>query len=544
MKVIKITKEWLFINGEKYEFLDQWIVKTKNIFVTNHFYNSERASGGGSIRFENNYDRFISFFDLNITKEDFLSGEQFKEEKNFILLKEDLDKYLEDAEHIFKNPPQDYIYFADGEEEDYETIKEKINEDLKEVVENHKSLKETFFEFKMFCQKDKYNLIYLRHENSREEVYKLLRKIAIPYFSYFSIFKIRKNEKTIFYLKLSLRSNITLKKLESSLKDLKISFDTIKQICASLNAGQNIILTGVPGSGKTHLATIFAEAGGGVDGYVLTTATSDWTTFDTIGGLMPKDNGELEFHEGKFLQAIKDNKWLIIDEINRADIDKSFGQLFTVLSGQDIELPYYIKNESNISMPIKIKTCDKCDSFYDSCDATYYIGKNWRIISTMNSYDKNALFDLSYAFMRRFMIIEVDVPKKFDFINKLENEFGEVLYNKFTKDYKDKLEKLYSINKKPDINRKLGPAIFLDILKYLYYRLDLEGHEGLNENGEYKYNNQIFSEALIAYMVPQFEGLHSTQRHLVVDFIKNDVFTEEDSDLVIKKLNEMKSYFS
>ena len=62
MVVIKITKEWIFINGEKYEFLDQWIVRTKNIFVKNHFYNSENASGGGSIRFGNNYDRFISFF--------------------------------------------------------------------------------------------------------------------------------------------------------------------------------------------------------------------------------------------------------------------------------------------------------------------------------------------------------------------------------------------------------------------------------------------------------------------------------------------------
>lgn len=545
MVVIKITKEWIFINGEKYEFLDQWIVRTKNIFVKNHFFNSENASGGGSIRFEKNYDRFISFFDLDVAKEDFLSEKQFEEGKEFILLKEDLDKYLEDAEYTFRNPPEDYIYFAEGEEEDYESIKVKINEDFKELIEEYESLSETFFEFKMFCKKDKHDLIYLLYENSRsDKLYKLLRKMAIPYFSYFTILKLRKNKKTIFYLKLCSGNKITPEKLENNLKDLKISSNTIKQICASLNAGQNIILTGVPGSGKTHLATIFAEVGMGVEGYVLTTATSDWTTFDTIGGLMPKDNGELEFHEGKFLQAIKNNKWLIIDEINRADIDKAFGQLFTVLSGQDIELLYYIKNESNILVPIKIKTCDKCDSFYDSNDATYYIGKNWRIISTMNSYDKNALFDLSYAFMRRFMIIEVDVPKKFDFIKKLKNEYGEVLYDKFSKDYKDKLEKLYLINKNPNINRQLGPAIFLDILKYLYYRMDLEESEGLNENGEYKYNNQIFSEALIAYMIPQFEGLHSTQRKFVVDFIKKDVFTDEDSDLVINKLNEMKSYFS
>lgn len=74
--------------------------------------------------------------------------------------------------------------------------------------------------------------------------------------------------------------------------------------------------------------------------------------------------------------------------------------------------------------------------------------------------------------------------------------------------------------------------------------MDLEESEGINENGEYKYNNQIFSEALISYMIPQFEGLHSTQRKLVADFIKEDIFADEDSDLVINKLNEMKSYFS
>jgi hypothetical protein len=138
----------------------------------------------------------------------------------------------------------------------------------------------------------------------------------------------------------------------------------------------------------------------------------------------------------------------------------------------------------------------------------------------------------------------VDIPKKFDFIKKLKNEYDELLYDKFSEDYKDKLEKLYLINKNPNINRKLGPAIFLDILKYLYYRMDLEDSDELNENGKYIYNNQIFSEALIAFIIPQFEGLHSTQRKLVVDFIKDDVFIEEDSDLVIKKLNEMKSYFS
>ena len=207
---------------------------------------------------------------------------------------------------------------------------------------------------------------------------------------------------------------------KEDLDDFCIKQKTLDEISSSLNAGQNIIFNGVPGTGKTHLATKFAEEAMGEDGFILTTATSDWTTFDTIGGLMPNSDGELVFREGKFLQAIRENKWLIIDEINRADIDKAFGQLFTVLSKNDVELPFFIdmekegESEESIKIPVKIRLWDKYSSNYVKDEATYYIGKNWRIIATMNSYDKNTLFDLSYAFMRSFMFVEIEVPNSFE----------------------------------------------------------------------------------------------------------------------------------
>ena len=34
------------------------------------------------------------------------------------------------------------------------------------------------------------------------------------------------------------------------------------------------------------------------------------------------------------------NKWLIIDEINRSDIDKAFGALFSALTGDPITLSF------------------------------------------------------------------------------------------------------------------------------------------------------------------------------------------------------------
>ena len=48
----------------------------------------------------------------------------------------------------------------------------------------------------------------------------------------------------------------------------------------------------------------------------------------------------LEFRDGLFLEAIREGRWLVIDELNRSNFDRAFGQLFTVLSGQSVVLPY------------------------------------------------------------------------------------------------------------------------------------------------------------------------------------------------------------
>ena len=65
------------------------------------------------------------------------------------------------------------------------------------------------------------------------------------------------------------------------------------KIVASLVSGKNILLTGAVGTGKTHLAKILPEIVWREDeiaGYHagVHTATSDWTTKDVIGGIVPK----------------------------------------------------------------------------------------------------------------------------------------------------------------------------------------------------------------------------------------------------------------
>ncbi len=295
--------------------------------------------------------------------------------------------------------------------------------------------------------------------------------------------------------------------------------DNLKpQLCASLNSNHHIILNGAPGTGKTVLAKDICNAVHKIYcmDYILTTATSDWTTFDTIGGLMPKDDGStLEFVEGKFLQAIKENKWLIIDEINRADIDKAFGQLFTVLSGQGVELPYKLNGQS-----IKIEPTESTDSYFDDSSNIYYVGKNWRIIGTMNVYDKDYLYDLSYAFMRRFTFINVDLPSDNDY-EELIDDWGKDLDSY----YLDKIKIILKINK----YRKLGPAIFNDLMEYIRYRNAFDDEKDL-----------ILEEAIFAYIMPQFEGLNKKKlEDIKVIFSKENFENEEFRKNIEAKIDQI-----
>lgn len=178
-----------------------------------------------------------------------------------------------------------------------------------------------------------------------------------------------------------------------------------RQINAALKSGkQHIMLYGPPGTGKTSLARwIAATLTGGM--WTLVTGSSDWSSQDIIGGYQPVGSGGVSFIPGVLLRRF--DRPLIIDELNRCDIDKVIGPLFTVLSGQQTTLPYRLNIEDIDSPQYVILPESKLSAEVHE----FAPGPHWRLIATINSIDKAALYQMSYALSRRFGWVYVDVPR-------------------------------------------------------------------------------------------------------------------------------------
>ena len=182
----------------------------------------------------------------------------------------------------------------------------------------------------------------------------------------------------------------------NELKDTFFSEELFNNIVDTLKIKKNVILQGPPGTGKTFISKKIAKTiTGNTENIFSIQFHQSYSYEEFVIGYKPNSEGNFEIQSGALIRACEkakekpeENFVMFIDEVNRANISKVFGELLSLIENDK-------RGKDNV-----------IEILYTNNKEKFYIPENLYFICAMNTADRS-LKMVDYALRRRFSFFEL-----------------------------------------------------------------------------------------------------------------------------------------
>ncbi len=218
--------------------------------------------------------------------------------------------------------------------------------------------------------------------------------------------------------------------VEDAMEGLFMPQEQLEELLGLLELKKNVILQGPPGVGKTFLCKRLAYALMGEKAKNRLEMVQFHQTYayeDFIQGYRPSGTG-FQLKNGRFFEFCRraaddpaEKYVFIIDEINRGNLSKVFGELMMLIESD--------KRGPDWAIPL---------TYSSGTDERFYIPENLYLIGLMNTADRS-LAMVDYALRRRFAFIDLEPGFESDAFRQYladkgaEPSFAEALIYKISK---------------------------------------------------------------------------------------------------------------